>query len=121
VCSSDLRVEVLAEPSDFFADHFGDNMILAHHGDKAKPERLVMSAADNYSKIWGQTKHRFCWTGHIHHKSAKDIGGMLFESFRTLAPKDAYAHSHAYTSRQSMTAITLHKTQGERVRNQVNY
>ena len=119
--SNDRRVEVLSDPSDFFTDHFGLNMVIAHHGDKAKPERLVMSAADNYSEIWGQTKHRFCWTGHIHHKSAKDISGMLFESFRTLAPKDAYAHSHSYASRQSMTAITLHKLHGERVRNQVNY
>ena len=119
--SNDDRVEVEVSPSDFYADEFGCNMILAHHGDKAKPDRLVMFAADEYAEIWGRTKFRFCWTGHIHHKSAKDTGGMLFESFRTLAPRDAYAHSHAYSSRQSMTAITLHRHEGERVRNQVNF
>ncbi len=119
--ANDPRVDILADPNDFFAEQWGRNMVFSHHGDKAKPERLVMFAADEYAKVWGSTKYRFCWTGHIHHRSAKDMGGMLFESFRTLAPRDAYAQSHGYSSRQSMVAITLDKEHGERVRNQVNY
>lgn len=119
--ADDPRVDVIADPNDFFFDEWGSVMIAAHHGDKAKPERLVLNAADEQAAMWGRTKYRHYFTGHIHHDSSKDIGGMKWESFRTLAPRDAYAHSHAYSSRQSMVAITMHKQFGERVRNSVNY
>ncbi len=118
---NDPRVNVIADPNDFFFDEWGVCMVAAHHGDKAKPERLVLNAADEQAAMWGRTKYRHYFTGHIHHDSAKDVGGMKWESFRTLAPRDAYAHSHAYSSRQSMVAITMHKQFGERVRNSVNY
>lgn len=115
------RVEIDASPSDYFIDQWGLNMIVAHHGDKMPPNRLVMFASDQWAQIWGETYYRFGWTGHVHHDSAKDIGGMRVESFRTIIPRDAYAFSHAYTSRQTMQAITLHKEEGEIMRNKVNF
>lgn len=115
------RVTVEVNPSEFFVDEWGINMVAAHHGDKAKPQQLILFAADEWSEIWGRTKHRFFWTGHVHHSGSKDIGGMKWESFRTIIPRDAYAYSGAYTSRQQMCAITLHKSEGERLRNMVNF
>ncbi len=114
------RVEVVASDNDFHLIRWGKCLALCHHGDKARAERLVMFMSDHYAKQWGETFWRFLWTGHIHHDSAKDIGGVHWESFRTLAPKDAYAHSHGYSSRQTMNAITLHKDEGEVIRNKVN-
>ena len=113
------NVTIETNPSDFFVFEHGQNMICAHHGDKAKADRLVLHMADRYNEIWGRTHWRYMWTGHIHHDSAKEIGGVLWESFRTLAPKDAYAAGHAYSARQSMQAITLHETRGETLRNKV--
>ena len=113
------NVEIEINASDFFSYQWGRNMVCGHHGDKAKAERLVLHMADHWPEMWGATHWRFLWTGHIHHDSAKDIGGVSWESFRTLAPKDAYAASHAYSSRQTMAAITLHKDFGEVLRNKV--
>jgi hypothetical protein len=113
------HVEIQADPSDFFAFEWGKNFICAHHGDKAKADRLVLHMADKWPEIWGRTHWRFMWTGHIHHDSSKDIGGVLWESFRTLSPKDAYAASHAYSARQAMQAITMDKDFGEIMRNKV--
>lgn len=118
---ADPRVEVIADPSDFFFYQFGKVMIAAHHGDKARAERLVLHAADTEAKMFGSTIHRHYLTGHIHHDSSKDIGGFKHESFRTLAPKDSWSHGMAYSSRQSMVAISYHKDQGEFQRITVNY
>jgi len=96
-------------------------MLAAHHGDKAKAERLVLHAAETEAKMFGSTIHRHYLTGHIHHDSSKDIGGFKHESFRTLAPKDSWSHGMAYSSRQSMVAISYHKDQGEFQRITINY
>ena len=118
---SDPRVEIIDDPSDFFFYQFGSVMLAAHHGDKAKAERLVLHAAETEAKMFGSTIHRHYLTGHIHHDSSKDIGGFKHESFRTLAPKDSWSHGMAYSSRQSMVAISYHKDQGEFQRITINY
>jgi len=114
------RVKVRWNPTDFFNMVWGRNLLTAHHGDKAKFERLAMFIADHFAVDWGKTYWRFCDTGHIHHESEKDVGGVKFRSYRTIAARDAYAFSHAYSARQTLTAITVHKEQGEISEHHVN-
>ena len=113
----DPAVSIIWCPAKMYAHQFGKNLLCFHHGDKAKPERLVMQAADTHAKLWGRTNWRYMDTGHIHHDSAKEIGGMMWESHRTLASKDAYAAGSGYVARQTMKAITVHREKGEIVRN----
>ena len=114
------RVTVIKEPQDFFCHSFGSVMIAAHHGDKAKPERLVMYMADRLSEVWGRTKHRFLFTGHLHHHKSQDIGGATWEQLRALTSPDAYSSSHAYSARSQLQAITYHRERGEVSRVKVN-
>lgn len=107
------RVEVQKEPGEFFAHQFGVNMICAHHGDKGKAERMVLFLADEYPEMWGKTRHRFLWTGHLHHHKSADIGGVKHEQLRALTARDAYAKSHAYCARAQLQAITYHRDKGE--------
>lgn len=107
------RVDVQKEPGEFFAHQFGVNMICAHHGDKAKAERMVLFLADEFPAMWGATSHRFLWTGHLHHHKSADIGGVQWEQLRALTARDAYAQSHAYCARAQLQAVTYHKTKGE--------
>lgn len=107
------RVEVQKEPGEFFAHQFGINMICAHHGDKAKAERMVLFLADEFPEMWGATRHRFLWTGHLHHHKSADIGGCQWEQLRALTARDAYAQSHAYCARAQLQAVTYHKDKGE--------
>ena len=95
-------------------------MIAAHHGDKAKPERLVMFLADEHAKMWGKTKYRFLWTGHLHHHKSADIGGVQWEQLRAMTARDAYAVAHSYSARAQLQAITLHRSGGEIQRVKVN-
>ena len=107
------RIKVQSTPNEFFVQQFGKVMLAAHHGDKAKADRMVHFLADEYAEIWGKTRHRFLWTGHLHHHKSQDIGGVQWEQLRALTARDAYAASHAYTARAQMQAITYHREKGE--------
>lgn len=107
------RVTIQKVPGEFFVHQFGQCMIAAHHGDKAKADRMVLFLADQYAETWGATKHRFLFTGHLHHHKSQDIGGVTWEQLRAVTARDAYAVSHAYTARAQLQGITLHRDRGE--------
>jgi hypothetical protein len=107
------RIEVQKIPGEFFVHQFGSVLLAAHHGDKAKAERMVMFLADQYAAIWGRTNYRYLWTGHLHHHKSADIGGVQHEQLRALTARDAYAVAHAYTARAQLQAVTYHRQRGE--------
>lgn len=112
--ADDPDVDVIFNPAKLYVKQFGKCLIGAHHGDmRAKPERLVMQLADDNAEEWGGTYWRYLDTGHIHHDSSKDIGGVFWESHRTLASRDAYATGSGYTTRKTLKAITVHREHGE--------
>ena len=115
------RVIVEKTPADFFVHQFGLNMFAAHHGDKAKADRLVMHMAHEWSDIWGQTKWRFYFTGHLHHAKLQDIGGVQVEQLRAATTRDKYAATHGYIGQAQMQAITYHAEGGEKTRVKVNF
>lgn len=106
-------VQIIDHAGEFYAHEFGANMLLLHHGDKAKPERLVHFAACEWPEMWGRTRHRLALSGHVHHETRKEIGGMAFESVGTIIPRDAYAYGHGYSAKRGLVSITLDKAQGE--------
>ena len=116
----DPRVIVHKEPSEFFLFEFGRVMIAAHHGDKARADRLVHFVADEFAEAWGRTKYRMLFTGHLHNHKSQDIGGMKWEQLRALAERDTYAVSHAYSGRAQLQAITYDRSRGEVRRVSVN-
>lgn len=115
------RVTVEKSPADFFVYEFGRVLVAAHHGDKAKAERLVLHMADQWPEMWGRTRHRFYFTGHLHHALLRDVGGVQVEQLRAVTARDAYAASHAYSARAQLQAITFHRTDGEISRVKINF
>ena len=108
-------------PSDFFVHRFGKVMVAAHHGDKGSATNLVLQAADKWPEMWGQTRHRYYYIGHKHHKEFKDIGGMSCEMLRAATKPDSYSDSHSFTGKSQLRAITYHREKGECARKIVNY
>lgn len=111
--SNEPRVEVDLSPSKFWFFRFGRVLIGATHGDTAKHEALPGVMAADQPESWGKTKHRYWYTGHVHHQSVKEFPGVVCESFRTLAAKDAYAAGHGYRAGRDMVAIVHHAEHGE--------
>ena len=61
---------------------------------------------------WGECPHRYWFTGHIHHENKLDVGSVSCQSFRTVIPRDTYAHSNGYTAPRAAQSQVFHKTQG---------
>jgi len=107
------RVTVDTGASVFHYIEHGKCLVGVHHGDKTKMQNLPGVMAADRAEAWGRTKYRYWYTGHVHHDSVKDYPGVRCESFRILAPTDAYTHSHGYRAGRDMKAITLHREHGE--------
>lgn len=107
------RVEVDKNPSEFWAYQFGKVMLASHHGHKGKAQQMVLFLADQYPELWGATRFRYLWTGHLHHLKSQDIGGVQWEQSRAVASRDANAASHGYSARSELQAVTYHKERGE--------
>ncbi len=117
---SDPRVRVFDNLSKFVWFQWGQNLVVTHHGDRIKMANLYGSITRNLRKEWGESKHTFVWTGHVHHKNQEEYGGAIFESWNILAPPDAWHAASGYSSSRSMSCIVLHKDYGEEGRLKVN-
>mgnify|MGYP007100073500 CR=1 FL=1 len=109
----DPRVTVDLSPSVFWYYRFGKVLIGATHGDTVKHKDLGGVMAADRAEDWGLTKHRYWYTGHVHHQSVTELPGVMCESFRTLAAKDAWAAGAGYRAGRDMRAIIHHKDHGE--------
>lgn len=114
------RVTVDDSPTPFHYVEWGKCMFGVHHGHSCRPDRLPGVMAADQSEMWGRTKYRYWYTGHIHHDTKKEFAGVTQESFRTLAAKDAYATWGGYRSGQDSKCIVLHQDYGEVERHTVN-
>jgi hypothetical protein len=115
------NVTIEQTPNDYFVYQFDKVMIASHHGDKSNAKNLVLFISDVFAKTWGDTKHRYLFTGHKHHYQGEDIGGMRWEGLRAATKKDVYAYSHGYCGQSQLQSVTYHKKKGERSRVVVNY
>ena len=79
----------------------------------------MIMAADR-EQAWGRTKFRYWLTGHVHNQRLWDFPGCSVESFRVLAPQDAWAFNKGYRSQRDMKAIIYHAEYGEVSRVTVN-
>jgi hypothetical protein len=114
------RVTVDRSPRHHHYFSFGKCLVGTHHGHGTKMQDLPLLMATDQPELWGQAEYRYWWTGHVHHDSAKDFNGCRVESFRILAPPDAWAANKGYRSQRDMKAIILHKDWGEVARQIVN-
>lgn len=120
------RVHIDTSPRHFHYFRFGKVLIGTHHGHGVKAAQLPLIMAADRPEDWGQTEYRYWYTGHVHHAKTthavghQDFVGCSVESFRVLAPEDAYAANKGYRSVRDMTAILLHKEFGETQRIKFN-
>lgn len=110
--ANDPRVEVELSPAAFFYLRFGRCLIGTTHGDNVKPADLPGIMAVDRASDWGETKHRHWYTGHVHHDSVREFRGVTVETFRTLAPGDAWHARSGYRSGRDMKLDVWHRELG---------
>lgn len=75
---------------------YHNNLIGSTHGDGAKQDLLPLLMAQEFPIEWAGTKHRYIYTHHIHHKTAKDYPGVTVESLRSPSGTDSWHHNNGY-------------------------
>jgi hypothetical protein len=113
------RVVIAPNPSMFHYHEFGTNLLGITHGHTVKANALPGIMANDQAPAWGRTKQRYWYCGHVHHESKKEYPGCIVETFRTLAPKDAWHAGQGYRAGQSMVCDVVHKTRGRIMRHEV--
>lgn len=106
------RVVVNISPRQHRFFEFGSCLIGTHHGHLAKAESLVLLAAAQEPQLWGRTKYRRIYCGHVHHDRLREFPGCVVETFNTLAARDAYAAGAAYFSARDLKVDTWHISRG---------
>jgi len=114
------RVTVDTSPMHYHYFSHGKVLVGIHHGHGAKMKDLPLIMAHDRPGEWGKAKYRYIWTGHVHHDQTKDYHGTKVESFRVLAPNDAWAQQKGYRAMQDMKCVILHEEYGEVSRHTVN-
>ena len=93
---------------------YGKNLIGTTHGDGAKVENLPMLLATEFPILWSETKHRYIFSHHVHHKISKDLIGCTFETLRSPSGTDAWHHKNGYTGvPKSVEGFIFHKEFGQ--------
>lgn len=77
------------------------------HGDKAKMRDLPMMMAHDRPEDWAASTYRRIYTGHIHHESRIEEGGVIVTSMRSPVAKDAYHSFNRWRSGRSVYSETF--------------
>lgn len=83
---------------------YGNNLIGLEHGDGAKMDNLPLLMAQERSEQWAESKYRYWYLHHIHHKvkhkwrDAKDYIGITVEYLRSPSGSDSWHHRKGYIS-----------------------
>lgn len=111
------RVHVLNNDSVFIAYRMGKTLVMVHHSDTCKPQRLAGVMTTDFRKDFGETDFHYIDIGHVHHGMVmKEHPSIFIESFNHLAALDKWAHDGGYRNRKSITIILRSRTYGEKGR-----
>lgn len=122
--ASEPRVIIEDAPRIHHYHIFGATCLGFHHGHKTASSRLhgcmTSDVLLNPNIDTSGVEFGHWLTGHIHHET-KEFDGILVESFRTLAAKDAYHSGGGYRACRDMQAVTYHRQYGECDRARCSY
>jgi len=94
---------------------YHDNLIGTTHGDGAKQMDLPLLMAVEFSKEWAETKHRYVYTHHVHHKISKDYAGITIESLRSPSGTDSWHHRNGYQHAKKAVEGFLHSKENGQI------
>jgi len=92
---------------------YGKNLIGTTHGDGAKQHNLGSLMSMEAADVWGSVKHRYFYTHHVHHKTAKDFINVTVESLRSPSEADSWHYRNGYISPVAVEGFVHHKEHGQ--------
>lgn len=109
--SNQPNVVVEMEPNNYWAHIFGRVALFGHHGDKIKPDRLVMQFLQRYRKDIADVEHITVWTGDKHHRKVEQFPGVMWEQASNWCEPDQYGSDYGDTAMAQ--AVIYDEVEGE--------
>jgi hypothetical protein len=118
--NKDKNVVVDAKPQHRKYYKYGNSLIGFSHGDGAKTHDLPLIMASEQKQSWSETKHRYWYLHHVHHRmkykwlDAKDYHGCTVEFMRSPSADDSWHNRKGYTATpKGVQGHIHHKTHGQ--------
>ena len=92
---------------------YGNSLIGTSHGDGAKQVDLGQLMSIEAKEHWAASEHRYFYTHHVHHKTAKDYISITVESLRSPSPADSWHHRNGYINKAACEGFIHSKTEGQ--------
>ena len=106
---------------------YGSNLIGLEHGDGAKMVNLPLLMAQERPKMWADTKYRYFYLHHLHHKvkhkwlDAKDYVGVTVEYLRSPSGTDSWHSRKGFTGVPKAVEGFLHEKNSGQVARITHY
>ena len=106
---------------------YGKNLIGLEHGDGAKLNNLPLLMAQEQPLLWSETKYRYFYLHHIHHKvkhkwlDAKDYIGVTVEYLRSPSGTDSWHSRKGFTGVPKAVEGFLHEKNSGQVARITHY
>lgn len=118
------RVTVDRSPKDLWVYQWGKTMLGFTHGDKVKAEDTPGVMAAYYPEVWGQTTHRYSYSGHFHRNKSSLGGderhGVQWNVLRAFTAKDEWNYSMGHASLREIVSLTFDRDGGRKFANFVD-
>jgi hypothetical protein len=105
------NVTVELDPNSYWAYIFGKVALFGHHGDKIKPDRLIMQFLQRYRKDIADVEHITVWTGDKHHRKVEQFPGVMWEQASNWSEPDLYGSAFGETAMAQ--AVIYDELEGE--------
>lgn len=115
--AEDVSVDAGVKHRKYYA--YGNNLIGLEHGDGAKMDNLPLLMANEKPQEWANTKYRYWYLHHLHHKvkhkwrDAKDFIGVTVEYLRSPSAADSWHDRKGYKSLTAVEAFVHDYEQGQ--------
>ena len=92
---------------------FGNSLVAFLHGDIGKVKDWPAIVAGEVPKLWGATKWRFIFTGHLHtERELPTYGNVTVYRMPSLAGNDAWHERKGYKSRKALVGYMISEDRG---------
>ena len=98
---------------------YGNSLIGLEHGDGAKMANLPLLMAQEQPELWAETKYRYWYLHHIHHKvkhkwlDGKDYIGVCVEYLRSPSSADSWHSRKGFCSQKAVEGFVHEKESGQ--------
>lgn len=107
-------VEVDQDPCPYWFYLWGNLLLLGHHGDKRKPDKVLTKLVSDHRDLYGVARHCTLWIAHLHDYMAMTHELGRIERASCLTEPDSYGADWGDSAQAQ--AIIYDKERGERER-----